>query len=262
MYFNIDAYLAELPENIPFIDLNGYGLEYIPSLARFTNLTVLRCSYNKLTSLPQLNENLTCLDCKHNCLTSLPPLPQNLDTLLCNNNKLSSLPDLNQELHELSCEYNQITCLPNLNQNLKILVCSNNQLTSLPQLNENLKQLYCDYNRLKILPQLNANLKILYCKNNRLYSLPNLNTNLTFINYEKNPICGVITGRNINLIRPQIQTLNRVRHLYYCLKFKSRFRHWLWVKIREPKIIAHFHPSYLVENLHDMDKLDELLNNW
>jgi hypothetical protein len=50
--------------------------------------------------------------------------------------------------------------------------------------------------------------------------------------------------------------------LYYCLKFKKRFRHWLWVKIREPKIRERYSHDYLVEHLHEDTDLDELLENW
>ena len=30
--------------------------------------------------------------------------------------------------------------------------------------------------------------------------------------------------------------LNNFRYLYYSLKFKKKFKDWLWIKVREPKI--------------------------
>jgi hypothetical protein len=51
--------------------------------------------------------------------------------------------------------------------------------------------------------------------------------------------------------------------LYYCLKYKKQFRHWLWVRIREPKIREAFHPRYLIEKLPDEETdLDEVLDHW
>jgi hypothetical protein len=67
---------------------------------------------------------------------------------------------------------------------------------------------------------------------------------------------------NIDIINIQIQQLNKFRHLYYSLKFKKPLRYLLWKKIREPKIMKKYHPSYLIENLHEDTDLDELLNNW
>jgi hypothetical protein len=59
-----------------------------------------------------------------------------------------------------------------------------------------------------------------------------------------------------------MRVLNQFRYLYYCLKFKKRFRDLLWVKIREPKIRIKYSPKYLLENLHEDIDLDELLKNW
>jgi hypothetical protein len=64
------------------------------------------------------------------------------------------------------------------------------------------------------------------------------------------------------LLKIKIQIVNNFRHLYFCLKFKKQFRYWLWEKIREPKIMKKYHPSYLIENLHETTDLDELLNHW
>jgi hypothetical protein len=34
------------------------------------------------------------------------------------------------------------------------------------------------------------------------------------------------------------------------------------MKVREPKIMKQYHPSYLIENLHEDTDLDEVLNEW
>ncbi len=82
------------------------------------------------------NKNLTNLDdydlsevevlyCSHNNLTSLPPLP-NVKELWCNNNNLTSLPELpNVEI--LCCDNNNLTTLPEL-PNVKGLYCWGNNI--------------------------------------------------------------------------------------------------------------------------------------
>ena len=94
-------------------------------------------------------------------------------------------------------------------------------------------------------------------------SLPYLNENLGKIDISHNPISEFI-GENIvlNNIKIKIQKLNDFRYLYYSIKYKKIFRYLLWEKIREPKIMKKYHPSYLIENLHETTDLDELLNNW
>ena len=175
-----------------------------------------------MTSLPILNENLKILNCYNNNLTFLPNLNENLVQLNCTNNHLTSLPTLPQNLEILNCRNNQLTSLPNLNENLQILNCSINQLTSLPNLNENLRALYYFYNE----------------------------------------IYTIIDSDNLVIIRKKLTILYKFRHLYYCLKFKSQFRHLLW-KIREPKIMQKYHPSYLDEFLKDENiDIDMVLDNW
>jgi hypothetical protein len=63
----------------------------------------------------------------------------------------------------------------------------------------------------------------------------------------------------------KIQKVNKFRFLYYSLKFKNKFRDWLWKKVREPKIQQQYHPSRLLELLKDKDSNnidEELLNKF
>jgi len=202
MTFNIESYFNSLPKDIETIYVSEQNLNYLPSLSRFTNLEILYCS--------------------HNNLTSLPPFPDNLKRLFCNTNKLTSLPPLNENLIYLDCNTNKLTSLPPLPEKLEELVCYRNKLTSLPPLPEKLEYLCC-FN---------------------------------------NPISEIINGNNTSEIKKQIQILNNFRHLHYSLKFKKQFRHLLWVKIREPKIMEKYHPDYLIENLHEETDLDAFLDNW
>ena len=210
---------------------------YLNSLPLDT--TEIRVSGKGLTYLPDLSrfKQLTHLYCSDNQLTSLPPLNENLTQLDCSHNKLTWLPPLNNNLEYLTCSYNHLTWLPHLNDNLQKLYCSRNQLTELPSLNDNLRYLDCNYNPLTWLPPLNNKLQMLYCRNTNIFN------------------------KNTYLYDNKIKTLRKFRNTYYLLKFKKHFKRWLWEKVREPKIMAKFHPSHLT-NLEETDDLEVFLDDW
>ena len=122
---------------------------------------------------------------------------------------------------------------------------SKKRLTYLPDLSrfKQLTHLICSSNKLTYLPPLNNNLQELICYNNNIY-----NENIAKYKYDY---------RNIKII----QTLRNFRNTYYLLKFKKHFKRWLWEKVREPKIMAKFHPSHL-EALEDTDDLEVFLEDW
>jgi Leucine-rich repeat (LRR) protein len=232
MEFNIEDYLNSLPLDTTEINVSSKGLTYLPDLSRFKQLTKLDCSENELSELPPLNDNLTILDCSSNQLTELPHLNDNLTILHCSENQLTELPHLNDKLERLYCSSNQLTELPHLNDKLERLYCFQNKLTELPPLNNKLERLYCFHNQLTWLPPLNNKLQILDCSDNNI--------------------------KNINNI---IEILRNFRYTYYCLKFKKHFKRWLWEKVREPKIMAKFHPSHL-NALEETDDLEVFLEDW
>jgi hypothetical protein len=201
--------------------------------------------------------------------TYINNLHENTEHIIVDLKKIHYLPDLNRfnNLKILWCHDNQLTSLPNLSflENLQELICCNNLLICLPNLNKNLKILNCSNNYLTCLPNLNENLQILNCSINQLTCLPSLNENLYILYYFYNPIYTIIDSDNLVIIRKKLKILYIFRHLYYSLKFKSQFWHLLW-KIREPKIIKKYHPSYLEELLKDdvegtLD-IDMVLDNW
>ena len=211
--------------------------DYLNSLP--LDITEIDVSRRGLTYLPDLSrfKQLTHLYCSNNQLTSLPPLNENLTQLDCSHNKLTWLPPLNNNLEYLTCSDNHLTWLPHLNDNLQKLYCSRNQLTELPSLNDNLRYLDCNYNPLTWLPPLNNKLQILYCRNTNIFN------------------------KNTYLYDNKIKTLRKFRNTYYLLKFKKHFKRWLWEKVREPKIMAKFHPSHLT-NLEETDDLEVFLDDW
>jgi hypothetical protein len=61
--------------------------------------------------------------------------------------------------------------------------------------------------------------------------------------------------------------LNRFKEMFYALKYKRQFRDFLWIKVREPKIRARYHPDNLAKMLEergeiDVDELDALMDKW
>jgi Leucine-rich repeat (LRR) protein len=120
----------------------------------------------------------------------------------------------------------------------------------------------CSYNKLTSLPILPQNLKELNCVDNQLSFLPTLPQNVENFNYSSNPIYKIVNDNSLIKIKQNIQILNNVHYLYYCLKFKKQLRKWLWEKVREPKIKKIYSPQYLLDNLGEDDDLETFLDNW
>ncbi|GBU20458.1 hypothetical protein R80B4_00336 [Fibrobacteres bacterium R8-0-B4] len=168
------------------------GIEY------FTALTMLFCSYNKLTALDvSKNTALTRLVCSDNQLTTLDVSKNTALTVLsCGSNQLTTLDvskntalgsvacgdnlltaldvSKNTKLEYLYCYNNQLTTLDvSKNTALTELVCSDNQLTTLDvSKNTALRDLQCSYNQLTALDMSkNTALRGLHCYGNQLTTL-------------------------------------------------------------------------------------------
>jgi hypothetical protein len=233
MNFNsIEEYFAQFPDDIQEINVS-IQTPYLPDLSRFYKLKDLVCSNNQLTQLPPLPPTLYYLNCKNNQLTQLPTLPSTLTILFCSDNQLTQLPNLPSTLQRLFCSYNQLTQLPTL------------PLT--------LTELFCNFNQLTLLPTLPSTLTCL-----------NFHNNLLPFDNEKNVI---YFNEYVIQIRNKTNIIIRFKELFYTLKYKSKFRNWLWVHIREPKIRNKYHPDNLIKLLEDrenltLDELDVFNDNW
>jgi hypothetical protein len=87
--------------------------------------------------------------------------------------------------------------------------------------------------------------------------------NVRIIKYYDNPIFDIIPYENMDRMKAKIKIWNRFRELFYTLKYKSRFRSWLWEKVRLQKIKNQFHPSHLMTQLENEEvDLDEVLVDW
>ena len=207
----------------------------------------------------------------------LNSLDENTEVIDVSFKNLKYLPDLSRfkKLKELNCSYNKLTFIHSLNKTLKKLVCDYNYLTFLPILNEELEKLYCSYNQLTFLPILRENLKIINCSHNKLSSLPTINKKLKIFIFYNNRIhetikeCGYKVGYkfglntdDVEITKKIIKILNNFRYVYYLIKLKKKFRNWLWVRVREPKIRNKYNPKYLLETLDENKDLDDFLDNW
>jgi len=196
----------------------------------------------------------------------LDSLPDNTNCINLRHRNLSELPDLSRfhSLKTLYCDHNSLTSLPPLSPTLEDLYCNNNRLTSLPPL-PGLKRLYCERNELIRLPSID--LDILWCHENKLTTLPNGMKPMSQFNCYGNPICEFIGEfihgpcGPIQSLQKNIQTLNNFRYLYYSLKFKKRFRDWLWIIVREPKIREQYSTANLLKLL-EKDDLQQVLDTW
>ena len=194
----------------------------------------------------------------------LNSLPDDIEEINVFYKELSYLPDLSRftNLKYLYCSHNKLVFLPLLPNSLKYLNCSHNQLVSLPLLPNSLDELECSGNCLGSLPLLPNLLRELFCNFNKLSSLPLLPDSLQEIWCLGNPIYNIINSDNVNIVKEKVKNLNKFRLLYYCIKYKNKFRKWLW-DIREKKAIEKYNPKYLIENLvsEDID-LDTVLDKW
>ena len=74
-------------------EINYNSFEELIKLDNYNDIIYLKCSYNKLTSLPTLPSSLEELICRSNNLTSLPILPSSLEELSCWNNPIDKYID-------------------------------------------------------------------------------------------------------------------------------------------------------------------------
>jgi hypothetical protein len=63
-----------------------------------------------------------------------------------------------------------------------------------------------------------------------------------------------------------VKTIYNFKYTYYCLKFKKRFRDFLWQRLREPIAMKRYHPSELQKMLDvaaasELDE-NELFEQW
>jgi hypothetical protein len=242
-------------------NLTTLNIEKLPR-----TLKIFHCDSNRLKKLPKLNDSLEMLFCTYNILYVLPQLNKNLKYLVCTSNNLKKIPKLNKKLTTLICDYNEITFIESFNDNLEYINCNNNKLKIIPHLNNKLVSLKCRDNNIKEILNFNENLKVLECDNNQLFYLPLFNQKLERLCITNNPINSIIFTNNIYyylyddqilFADKQIKILYKFRFLFYLLKFKSKLRYFLYVKIKKPKMEKLYSPASLINLLKDIDENNE-----
>ncbi len=160
-----------------FIDVNNIGsIVSLEGINSFTNLYLLNCTHNVITTIDLNLPNLRTFYCNYNLLQTidLSHLPQ-LKTLYLGWNQISML-DVSSltNLETLICPYNTMTQLNfGLTTNVKSINCSFNQLASLDITHlSNLQILDCNDNLLTALEvsQCPAIYRLL-CQNNQIDQL-------------------------------------------------------------------------------------------
>ena len=192
--------------SITNLDVSGKSISNLTGIEAFTNLTVLNCSDNVLSSLNvSQNTKLLQLFCNNNQLPIL-----NVSNLIdltifwCANNLLTNLNvTQNTKLISLVCNTNQLKVLDVLkNINLTVLVCENNQLTAIAiSNNTKLNRFQVGNNALSNLDiSKNTDLVFLSCENNQLLILnTETNTNISNLNCSFNALSELDLSKNINL---------------------------------------------------------------
>lgn len=188
------------------IDCQNLGIADLSGIEAFTDLSILFCEDNQLSTLDLgYNTSLQRLFCDNNQLTSLNISGiTTLADLGCSYNSLTSLSiNTNTSMAWLNCEHNDISTLNLSNSNAYTYInCNNNQLTNLDVSNQSaLEYLYCNNNALTSLDVSNrSSLLWLYCLNNQLTSLDLTNaTALTTLNCLNNQLGSLDISTNSNL---------------------------------------------------------------
>lgn len=153
------------------------NISHMPEIKYFTNLEVLSCDKNELTTLDVSNNAaLRELSCWGNHLTSIN-LSNNkhLRELICTSNNLGTLDiSQNPELRNLMCEKCNITSLDvSHNSKLTSLHCEHNRIGEINLSNNpELQSLWCQDNAITVLDLANCKKAVtLYCSDNPITSV-------------------------------------------------------------------------------------------
>lgn len=174
------------------LNVGSKGISDLTGIESFTNMTILNCSNNNLTSLNISNNSI-------------------LTTLICNQNQLTSLTvNNNPAMTYLSCTFNQLTNLDiSTCAALQYFSCARNQLTVVNVSNNlNLNTIDCSYNPVTSLNvSQNLALSSLSCGNSSLTELDvSLNTALAGLQcrYGQLESLNIANGANWQLIWAEV----------------------------------------------------------
>ena len=202
--------------NAKWISCDNKEISNLKGIEFFTNIWLLECYYNNLTTIDlSNNKKLSYINCHHNKLEELDVsgLPL-LKTFYCGHNALPSIDvSKNEKLEDFDCQDNHLDTLDvSQNKELVKLGCGSNNLTELDvSENKKLKTLGLYVNKLRNLNLGNqTELEWLSCgknplsvldvsANTKLETLFVPETNLTELNVSANTKLKVLNVSNTNL---------------------------------------------------------------
>ena len=199
--------------NAKWITCDNSGISNLKGIEFFTEIWLLECYYNNLTTIDlSNNKKLSYINCHHNKLEKLDVsgLPL-LETFYCGHNALPSIDvSKNEKLEDFDCQDNHLDTLDvSQNKELVKLSCGTNNLTELDvRENKKLKELSCYESKLSNLDLRNqTELEVLKCwknplsvldvsANTKLKTLFVSNTNLTSLDAKNHTALATFGGKN------------------------------------------------------------------
>lgn len=177
--FDNEIQVTEATNHSGEIACFSMNISDLTGIESFPNITMLKISFNQLTSLDiSSNVYLTHLFCSNNQLTSLDVSSNTeLAHLYCGNNLLTSINVIGDtSLEQFSCHQNYLTTLDvSTNNKMWVLKCDNNLLTNLDvSNNHDLSALWCNNNSLSSLNLKNGNNAHIQPANIDMRNNPNL----------------------------------------------------------------------------------------
>ena len=199
--------------NAKWISCDNKEISNLKGIEFFTNIWLLECYYNNLTTIDlSNNKKLSYINCHHNKLEKLDVsgLPL-LETFYCGHNALPSINvSKNEKLEDFDCQDNHLDTLDvSQNKELVKLSCGTNNLTELDvRENKKLKELSCYESKLSNLDLRNqTELEVLKCwknplsvldvsANTKLKTLFVSNTNLTSLDAKNHTALATFVGKD------------------------------------------------------------------
>ena len=196
-----------------WISCDNKEISNLKGIEFFTNIWLLECYYNNLTTIDlSNNKKLSYINCHHNQLKELDVsgLPL-LKTFYCGHNALPSIDvSKNEKLEDFDCQDNHLDTLDvSQNKELVKLSCGTNNLTELDvRENKKLKELSCYESKLSNLDLRNqTELEVLKCwknplsvldvsANTKLKTLFVSNTNLTSLDAKNHTALATFVGKD------------------------------------------------------------------
>lgn len=215
----LDKYIS----NTKILKLIRKNIKGILDLNKFTELEVLNCEFNEITSIINIPKTLKKLFCSHNKINKLDDLPDSLQILSCSNNLINSLDYLPSNVRILDCSNNLIKTLDKLKRTecdqckdinfisingcdccrLNSLNCSFNNIEKLDKLPNCLQELFCNNNKIREIDNFPNKIKILDCSHNLITDITKLPEHARDVNLDFNYILNL----NFNIESKNLQSL-------------------------------------------------------